>query len=443
MASRGLLWTQRPLILPPSYSTSATEITQSLLPGPCGATSQTPPHPYALTVPNVRFASALTIPSAGTSRPRPYAPNLVPLVSVSRPHCLAWDRLQLWLPQAKQLPGCAGISNDDLDRILAVIAASYAEGTRETYGSGLLIYHVFCDQRQIPELERCPVCPALMLTFIANCAGAYSGKTLATYVFAVRAWHTIHGQVWATNDAEMKAALTGAAKLAPPKSKKPKRAPWTITLLQSVCAALNPSNPLHVAVKSAATAIFFSAARTGEFLQKTLTSFDPKLHVKPSNLSKKVDRDGNTVTSVHLPVTKVAPDGEDVAWGPQQIPGIDPDTLLAEHMRINKPAPNGPLFAWRHTKGPRALTKAEFMKCINDTTNTLGLDHMQGHSLQIGATLEYLLRGLSFETVKAIGCWSSDAFILYLRQHAVILAPYLQGTPIFSEFNRIVMPPPR
>lgn len=244
-------------------------------------------------------------------------------------------------------------------------------------------------------------------------------------------------------DAELKAALVGAAKLAPPASKKPKRAPWTVALLSTIFAALDPTDSLHIAVRSAAATIFFSAARSGEFLQKTLNSFDPRLHVKPSDVSKKVDRQGHSVTSVHLPVTKTAPQGEDVAWGPDQQLDIDPDTLLAEHMRVNKPAPNGPLFVWRHKNGIRPLTKSEFMKCINATAADLGMEHLQGHGLRIGATLEYLLRGLSFETVKAIGRWSSDAFVLYLRKHAVILAPYLQGTPIFTEFNHIIMPPPR
>lgn len=335
------------------------------------------------------------------------------------------------------------VSNDDLDRILTVIAASYADGTRETYGSGLLVFHVFCDQRQVPESECCPVSPALMLVFIASCAGAYSGKTLATYVFAVRAWHTIHGQHWSMNNVEMKAALTGAKNLAPPCSKRAKRAPWTIALMQSIFTMLDPADPLHVAVKSTASAIFFAAARSGEFLQKTLSSFDPALHVKPSDVSKKVDRHGNSVTSVRLPVTKVSREGEDVAWGPGQLADVDPDTLLAEHLRVNAPARDSPLFAWRHAKGPRALTKGEFMKVINDAAQKLGLEPLQGHGLRIGATLEYLLRGLSFEAVKALGRWSSDAFILYLRQHAVILAPYLQGTPIFAEFNTLIMPPPR
>lgn len=335
------------------------------------------------------------------------------------------------------------LADDDLERILAVIVASYATSTRETYGSGLLIYHIFCDSRVIAEPERCPVSSTLMLAFIASCAGSYSGKTLATYVFAVRAWHIIHGLEWHMHDTELKAALTGAANLAPPASRKPKRAPWTIDLLKAIFAVLDDSNPLHVAVKSAAAVIFFAAARSGEFLHKTLSSFDPTQHVKPSDLSKKADREGHWVTAAHLPVTKSAREGEDVAWGPQQMPEVDPDTLLAEHYRVNNPAPEGALFAWRHPNGPRPLTKSEFMKCINNAAVSLGMESLQGHGLRIGATLEYLLRGLSFETVKAIGRWSSDAFLLYLRKHAVILAPYLQGKPVFAEFNRFIMPPPR
>lgn len=367
------------------------------------------------------------------------------MVSASRPHCLARDRLQFWVPQQRrQSAPQVELSDDDLDRILAVIVASYATSTRETYGSGLLVFHVFCDIRALPELQRCPVDPTLMLAFIASCAGSYSGKTLATYVFAVRAWHVIHGQPWFMHDIELKAALTGAANLAPPSSKRPKRAPWTPALLKLIFAALDPLNPLHVAIKAAASVIFFSAARTGEFLQKTLVSFEPALHVKPSDLTKKVDRHGHSVTSAHLPVTKTSREGEDVAWGPQQDPEIDPDSLLADHLRVNNPVQAGPLFAWVHPRhGPRALTRSEFMKTVNATAASLGIESLQGHGLRIGATLEYLLRGLSFETVKSIGRWSSDAFILYLRQHAVILAPYLQGTPIFADFNRHIMPPPR
>ena len=53
----------------------------------------------------------------------------------------------------------------------------------------------------------------------------------------------------------------------------------------------------------------------------------------------------------------------------------------------------------------------------------------QGHSIRIGATLEYLLRDTPFDIVKTMGRWSSDAFFIYLRKHAQILAPHIQAIP--------------
>ena len=58
-----------------------------------------------------------------------------------------------------------------------------------------------------------------------------------------------------------------------------------------------------------------------------------------------------------------------------------------------------------------------------------GRPNKHGHSIRIGATLEYLLRGVPFEAMKSMGRWSSDAFSTYLRKHAQILAPYVQANP--------------
>ncbi|KAF8797780.1 hypothetical protein BYT27DRAFT_7124729, partial [Phlegmacium glaucopus] len=91
----------------------------------------------------------------------------------------------------------------------------------------------------------------------------------------------------------------------------------------------------------------------------------------------------------------------------------------------------------------RPLTHTEFLKCINAVTAELGIDSLKGHGIRIGATLEYLLRGVPFDVVKSIGRWSSEAFLVYLRQHAVIIAPYIQGTPVMDSFTRYTMPPPR
>ncbi|KAF8961377.1 hypothetical protein BDZ97DRAFT_1616394, partial [Flammula alnicola] len=76
------------------------------------------------------------------------------------------------------------------------------------------------------------------------------------------------------------------------------------------------------------------------------------------------------------------------------------------------------------------LTWTNFLKRLNAAAASAGLPPTQGHSLRIGSVLEYLLRGLSFETVKALGRWTGDSFKRYLRRHAAILAPYIQNTPL-------------
>ncbi|KIM78777.1 hypothetical protein PILCRDRAFT_75237 [Piloderma croceum F 1598] len=174
------------------------------------------------------------------AKPRPYRVGLIPAISTLRLHCLARDRLWLWRPSSSR-SSCSNsisLSDSDLDCILSVINVSWAQGTHETYGAGLLVYHVFCDTHNIPEELRCPATPLLIVMFISSCAGSYSGSALTNYVFSIRAWHILHGIPWTMDDMQVKAALDGASALAPPSSKRPKQAPFTISLLESISAIL-------------------------------------------------------------------------------------------------------------------------------------------------------------------------------------------------------------
>ncbi|KDQ55579.1 hypothetical protein JAAARDRAFT_85458, partial [Jaapia argillacea MUCL 33604] len=267
-----------------------------------------------------------------------------------RPHCLAQDRLRLWIPFASRVAedmfGPLNISDEDLDRVLAVINVSWASGTWETYGSGLLIFHVFCDLREISEAQRYPASSVLMLTFISSCAGSYSGKTLTNYFFAICAWHTLHGQPWNMNAAEMKAVLDGASILAPPTSKRPKREPFTPKLIASIRTQLDLSNPLDAAVYACLTTTFWSAARVGEFTLPNLKAFNPRLHVKRSDVREGEDRHGLQVTVFALPFTKCSASGEEVYWA-RQDETFNPGAALENHFRINNPPPNDPLFSWK------------------------------------------------------------------------------------------------
>ena len=210
--------------------------------------------------------------------------------------------------------------------------------------------------------------------------------------------------------------------------------------LEQIVEQLGKNNPLDAAVAGCVTTIFHSISRTAEFTQKTLTSFDPLSHVKPSDVKKRTDRNGLEVTSFSLPKTKCSDEPEDAYWSKQS--GVaDPEANFNNHIAINSPPSNGPLFAYKHGNGHKPLTHKVFLDRLNEIALALGLGPLKGHGLRIGGTLEYLLQGVPFDIVKSLGRWSSEAFVLYLHQHAVIMAPYLQSSPVLETFTRYTMPP--
>lgn len=377
--------------------------------------------------------------------PRPYSTDLTPAPSPLRPHCRCNDRICLWRPAQgrDQSDPTWALTNDQVETIISLIGASYATGTRGTYGSGLLVYHVFCDKNNVPERTRCPASTSLVLLFIGQCAGFYSGSTLANYVFGVKAWHVVHGQPWSTDDNQIRAALKGAEAKAPPTSKRPKRAPFTRAHIDAVLATLSNESHLDVAVAACLCVAFFGVARIGEVTVPSLTTFDAKLHPKRSDLRADEDRHGLKVTVCRLPYTKAARlQGEDIYWSRQE-GSWDPEARLRHHLELNPAPPNTHLFAYRHGDKWRPLTRPAFVNRIREAAKAAHLPTLQEHGIRIGGTLEYLLRGLPFDVVQALGRWSSDAFSLYLRKHAVVIAPYIQDTPVLEPFTRYVMPPVR
>ncbi|KAJ7059012.1 hypothetical protein C8F01DRAFT_990178 [Mycena amicta] len=389
------------------------------------------------------------LPPAKHTRGKPtrYTANLTPNPSPQRPHVLVGDRLRLWVPsEARNNLDENGqpvnVTADDLERIKDVLLHAWADGTRDTYGSGLLVWHVFNDKRGTPETQRAPASQILVAAFIASIAGAYSGSTIANYVYGVRAWHILHGAPWTINPPELEALLDGAKHLTPASSRRKKHLPYTVELIIEIRRHLDLAMPLHAAVFSCLTCTFWAAGRVGEFTVKSLTAFNAEKHVKPSDVTETVDRNGLRMTEFGLPTTKSAPQGESVSLA-QQNGLADPKAALDNHIAVNSPAAHGPMFAYKEGKKSKqkALTKSKFLQVLAMAIKQAGRDPMQGHGIWIGATLEYLLRGIPFDVMKTEGRWASNAFEIYLTKHAQILAPYMQAHPeLHEDFIRITMP---
>jgi hypothetical protein len=338
------------------------------------------------------------------------------------------------------------LSPQDLQRIEEVALNSLLPTTQATYGTGLLAFHVFCDSRDIAEDLRAPVSDLILKSFVSKLAGIYSSSAITNYVAAVRAWHIIHGVGWNVEGLELDAVIKGAKSLAPPASSREKRKPITVEHIEKIHAHLSQTEPLDVAVFACLTSAFWATARLGEVTVKTLTSFNPDVHVKRSDLKERVDRRGLEVTEFHVPQTKASrTEGESLYWARQE--GVsDPEGALQRHLEINNPPANAHLFGYHNKKKEMVpLTKTTFVSRLTKASKAAGLDRMHGHSIRIGSTMEYLLRGLPFDVMKAKGRWNSDAFHKYLRDHATVLAPYMQAAPpdVHDEFVRIAVPSAR
>lgn len=169
-----------------------------------------------------RFFASIPLPYRlpSTQHPRAYQVNLAPKPSPLRPHCFARERLLLWRPEISRLAidqfgRPLPLSTTDIARLQAVLAHAWADSSYETYGSGLLLYHIFCDVFVIPEFQRAPTSPFIMALFISTLAGSYSSSAIGNAVAAVQAWHILHGVVWTLDKKETSLMLKASERLIP------------------------------------------------------------------------------------------------------------------------------------------------------------------------------------------------------------------------------------
>jgi len=128
----------------------------------------------------------------------------------------------------------ANLTPDNIRQITVIMGKSWEESTLAPYSSGLLNFHVYCDQKDIPQDQLAPTSPVLIHAFISALAGAYSGSTIDNYIYGIWAWHLIHGVKWQMEVAELEALLRAAEKTTPATSRKKKRVPYTLAFILAI-----------------------------------------------------------------------------------------------------------------------------------------------------------------------------------------------------------------
>ncbi len=331
-------------------------------------------------------------------------------------------------------------SAEDLARVLDALALGYADSTLETYAAGLLLYHVWCDTRGVAEEDQTPITMTIIELFTAAMVGSYSETAVNNYVSGLHTWHVLHGLPWDIDRQRLKVMLRAADRVAP--VTRGKRPPLTVDILAALRPGLDLAIPLDAAVWAALLTVFWCTARRGEFVLKTLSSFEPDKHVQRVHYRTE-ERDGVPVHIFALPWTKTrCYDGEKVFFVPQpSLSACDPLPAFKNHLLVNDPTPEEPLFSYNFKNSRHPLTGHAMQRRLKVAAVTAQIDLPPGHSARIGSLLWHLLNGMPFLEAMAKGRWQSlTSFHIYLRQHAQVLAPHLQARPhIYSELNHRIL----
>jgi len=142
--------------------------------------------------------------------------------------------------------------------------------------------------------------------------------------------------LWKINKPELEALLKAAEKLTPSSSRRKKRRPYMINFMLAIQNNMDLSAPLGASVFTCLATCFFTTGHIGEFTIQRLDSFNPELHVSRTQLSYNQNQDGQQVTVLHLPCTKVSLQGEYICWAKQDGP-MDPDTCWPTILRSTTP----------------------------------------------------------------------------------------------------------
>lgn len=80
--------------------------------------------------------------------------------------------------------------------IQSIISTAYANSTKETYSSGLSLFHAYCDQISLFESKCTPLNQNLITDFATFIIGIVCPSTISNYLARLYAWHLIHGVPW-------------------------------------------------------------------------------------------------------------------------------------------------------------------------------------------------------------------------------------------------------
>ena len=291
-----------------------------------------------------------------------------------------------------------------------------APSTRRTYQAGISRFLRFCSQYHLPPI------PASSLTlryFCAYLSSSVKHSTIKLYISALHLLHIEHDLPDPTGDILLQYVVKGIKReqSSPPRQ----RLPITISTLRALKQALHNSSTLTVPDKrmlwAAFCTAFYGFLRASELCAPGSHSFDPARTLCLADLTI-------TSSSVHILIKASKTDPFrttcTITLGETRT-STCPVAALRKYLHCTHLSPGTPLFQFRDRS---FLTRTSLTAHLRSLLRSSGTDPatFASHSFRIGAATTAAAAGLPDWQIQALGRWTSDCYMRYIRLPPATLA---------------------
>lgn len=294
-------------------------------------------------------------------------------------------------------------------RATSLLNTSMAESTKGAYETALRRFNSFRCLYSLNIVWPSPL--AHIVLFISYCFEmGYAPATISLYVTGISFQHRIHDWPDLSRSFVVRKLLEGCKRLKPSKDN---RAPITFNMLVCICRHLPQTcysayeTKLFTAVYSLA---YFGLFRVSELVVTKLSQQHRALMFDDISIEN-----NNAALIIRLRISKCNQNGAPITIRLPQTRnhGLCCVKAMSDYMQVRNTA-SSILFCHGDS---RPLTRSQFASVLSKVIPFTGImtGKYRSHSFRIGRASELAVKGVSEESIKQMGRWSTSAYKQYIR----------------------------